>query len=132
MSRWSEPKCFPVTVAACRHNTAASAYRAAVRSGSTAGQTLFPIVGEVMVEVLRQHSGQEFPQFVRLLQFAVVIQLLRGLTGLVEVRSLGLLVDDAAADLLDQKSDPREVCDRFTPGGAFAGKIFRLSQPGPA
>jgi hypothetical protein len=24
------------------------------------------------------------------------------------------------------------VCDRFTPGGAFAGKIFRLSQPGRA
>jgi hypothetical protein len=72
------------------------------------------MVGEVMVEVLRQRPGQEFPQFVRLLQFAVVIQLLRGLTGLVEVRSLGLLVDDPAADLLDQKADPREVCDRFT------------------
>jgi hypothetical protein len=51
------------------------------------------------------------------------------------------LVDDPAADLLDQKSDRRDVRDRFAqallrelrcPGGTLAGKILGLPKPGPA
>ena len=98
------------------------------------------MVRKMMVQILCQHPGQKFGQFVRLLQLAIAIELLQGLAALMQIGAV-CLVNSPAADLLEQKAYCRNVLNCLAqtflrefgrPGRAFARKILGLSQPGPA